>query len=287
MSRLRYGVAASVGSRRCVMLRDVIAHKLPPVDEVVVLGNFNDKMIYCALAELKRVRKQYPGVPAYGFWQTLVCSGLVDGTRRLQAVYFDRDNGQYLYQDETPVAFTGEIRNARPVPAAGYAFDADAVHTIACDTENLRLPEKAALSFEEYERRRSARKFSLAMQFAALAICVGVSLLVYDGKLRAHMAERQQAREVLAAWVESLEARRSDLRQTRVADVPDQRDAIDDLLRLAISVERFTLPETPLERSAFEVQVSPAQWSPVFSAGTRVVEHRRDGLLSLRWGGPR
>ena len=284
MSRLHPGMVVGIRNRHCVMLRDVIAHKLPPVDDVVVLGNFDGKMIYCALSELKRVRKQYPGVPAYGFWQTLACSGLIDKAQRLQVVYFDQANGQYLYQDDIPVAFTGEIRNGRLIPAAGHVFDADTARVIVCDTENIRLPEKATLSFEEYEHRCSARRFRMAVQVATLVVCVGASLLIYNGKLQAHAAEQRQAHAALATRVESLEARKSYLRKTRVGNVPDQRGVLDDLLKFAISIERFTLSETPLERSAFEVQVPSAQWSPVLSVATHVVEHRRDGLLSLRWG---
>lgn len=286
MSRLHPDMVTRIGGQRCVILRDVIAHKLPAVDEVVVLGNFAGNMIYCALSELQRVRGQYPGVPAYGFWQTLACSDLVDKTHHLQAVYFDQDNGQYLYQDEIPAAFTGEIRSGRLIPAAGYVLDSGAVRTITCDTKNLRLPEKAALSFEEYEHRRAARRFRLAVQFATLVICVAASLLVYNGRLRAHAAEQQQARAVLAARVESLEAREAYLRQTRVGEAPEQRGAFDDLLQLVLSVEQFTLPETSLERSAFEVRLPPAQWSPLLAATTHIVEHRRDGFLSLRWRHP-
>ena len=285
MSRLYPGMVTTIRDQRCVMLRDAVAHRLPPTDDILVLEHFDGKMVYCALSELKRARAQYPKLPAYGFWQTLFRSGLVDGKRRLQVVYFDQDNGQYLYQGAASVAFTGEVRNGKLIPAAGYTFDAETAYVISCSTGNLKIPEKAVLSFEEREHRRSSRKIRMMLHFAAFVIFSGAGFLIYDVKRQAYEADQRQLQTALASRAESLETRKAHLRQTRIGDLPDQRELIDDLLRLSISLEKFSLIETPLEHSSFEVR-TPAHLAglpSVFAEGSRTVKHHRDGLLSLYW----
>lgn len=286
MSRFRPGMAATIGGRSCVVLRDVVASKLPPMDDVMVLEQFDGKIIYCALSELKRAREQHPKLPAYGFWQILLCSGLVDKARRIQAVYFDKDDGQYLYQDEASCVFTGEIRNGELIAAAGYTLTSDTAQTVSCDAGNLQLPAQAALSFEERERMHSAGRLRLAVYFSAVAMCMGSALLVYDSKSQRYESGQQAIGEELAAYADLLAERKSRLREVRVGTLPDQRGLVDDLLKLAIVAEDFTLAEASLEDSVFELQTSAdAAWLPlVHLTGIDIVEHRRDGSLSLRWG---
>ncbi len=284
MSVYKPGIEVTIGGCRCVVICDAVAHTLPPSDDVVVLDRLDGRMVYCALSSLKYARERYPGLPAYGFWQVLLSSGLVDKAGRLQAVYFDERNGQYLYQDAA-VAFTGEIRNGALLANGGYALDPSAARVIACEIRDLRLPRKAALSFEERERERVARKFRFASRLAAVAVFLSVALLAYDGKRRSYEADLQVARDALEVRAEALAVRKVALRETRIEKWPDQHATLDDLLHFAIALERFTLPETPLEHTVFEVRVPDPNiyLPPMVSTIVSGVEHRRDGLLSLRW----
>lgn len=289
MNCFRPGVVVTIDGRPCVVLRDVVASKLPLVDDVMVLEQFDAKMVYCALSELKHARERHPRLPAYGFWQILLCSGLVEKTRRLQAVYFDEGDGQYLYQDKTSSTFTGEIRDNELIAAAGHTLAPARIHAISCDVVQLRLPAKAALSFEEREHMRSARKLRLAVHFAAVAVCMGSALLVYAGKSEKYETAEQARREELIAQAGLLADRKSRLQEIRIGTLPDQRSVIDGLLKLAIAAEDFALTETSLEGPVFEIQApGDAAWLPTVPlSGLDIVEHRRDGSLSLRWVGAR
>ena len=279
------GAVMTIKGQRCVVLRDVIAHSLPPSDDLVVIDHFDDRMIYCSLSELKNTRQRYPLLPAYGFWQILFCSQLVNTKDSLQAVYFDEDAGQYLYQSEAKIAFTGEIRHGIPIASAGYVIDADNIRVVVCEVPNLCLPRKAVLSFEEREREKSKRNFDLALRFVAGAIFFGVALFIYDNKLQSYGTEQQAIRDALAGRAEMLSKRKDFLHKTRVRDVPDQQRMLDDLLHLAIGLEKFTLPETSFEHSDFEVRAPnhDIHSSPILSMIVDNVEYHQDGLLSLHW----
>lgn len=283
MSGFAPGAVATVGGQRCVVLRDAVAHALPPADDVVVIERFDGRLVYCAAEELKRARKLGPGLPAYGFWQILLHSEALDKAERLQAVYFDGKNGQYLYQEAPSVFFTGEIRAGRWIAAAGYPLDPASGRVVACDAGRLRLPRKAVLSFEERERRQAARKLRLALHFAAVAVFLGAAWFAYDGKRRGHDAGLQTAHAALELHAEALEARKAGLRETRVGEWPDQRRALDDLLYFAIALEEFALPETPLDGPQFEVRADfpHLRLPPMLTTVVTTVGHRRDGLLSL------
>ena len=293
MSAYQPGAVVNVCGRRCVILRDAVAHTLPPSDDIVVIDRCDGKMIYCALSVLKRAREQYPRLPAYGFWQILFHSGLVNQSERLQAIYFDQNSGQYLYQEGSKVAFTGEIRDRKLIATAGYTLADNVIvgnaAAIRCETQRLRLPRTMVLSFEERERARVARRVRFASGFAALAIFLGAALLAYQNKQRAYDADQKLVLDALATRVDDLAAQKMALQETRIEKWPDQRHKLDDLLRLAIVFERFTLPETPLGDSVFEAQMPDPGIGlpPLVTTVVNSIEHRRDGLLSLRWGSPR
>ncbi len=285
MSACRPGAVVTVAGRRCVVLRDAVVHTLPPADDIVVLDRLDGRMVYCALSELKRAREQHPGLPAYGFWQLLLGSGLVDKGERLQTVYLDGRNGQYLYQDAPAVVFSGEIRDGVLIANGGYAPDPDTARAIVCEVQNLRLPRKAALSFEERERERAARKFRFALQLTSVAAALGVALLIYNGKRHAYDAEQETLRDALAVRAEALAAHKAALEDLRISHWPDQRRTLDELLHLALAFEKFTVPETPLDHSAFEARTpdTDTRLPPLVSGIVESVGHRRDGALSLRW----
>ena len=294
MSRYRPDSTVVIGGQRCAVLRDVVSHVLPTMDDVVVLGRFGELMVYCAAAELERARARHPNLPAYGFWQVLLQSGQVEPADKneLQAVYFDDGGGgregQYLYQGASGVAFTGEIRGGRWIAAGGYTPDPAAACILDCDVASLRLPRRPVLSFEEHERERARRKLRFALRFAAVVVFLGAALATYDGKRRAYVAEQQTLHGALKLRAAALEAYRDALRGTRIEMLPDQRRVLDDLLRFAVALDGFTLDETPLDRSSFVVHTenssdSPIHLLPALAPVVHAVEHRRDGLVSLHW----
>ena len=289
MSACRPGAVVTVEGRRCVVLRDAVAHVLPPSDELVVLGCSDRKMVYCSLPELHRARRRHPGLPAYGFWQILLHSGMVSKDEVLQAIYIDGKDGQYLYQDAVGVAFTGEIRNGVVIANGGYALDPGAARVIGCEVRELRLPAAPALSFEERERRRAARRFRLVLCAGAAAVFLGSALIAYEAERRGAVAALEAARAALEARVETLAAGRAALREKRVSEWPDQRQALERLMNLAIALEEFTLAETPLEHSVLEVQApDPAVLLlPAVATAVSGVRHHRDGRLTLHWSATR
>ncbi len=75
----------------------------------------------------------------------------------------------------------------------------------------------------------------------------------------------------------------------RIGAWPDHCRTLDHLLHFAVAFEKFTLAETPLERSAFAAQ-TPEQGvslSPLAATIVNDIEHRRDGSLTLRRSGSR
>ncbi len=292
MSAWRPGDVAVVGGQRCTVLRDAVAHVLPPSDDVVVIDRFGAAMVYCAADELKRARERHPGLAAYGFWQVIFHSELVDADERLQAVYFGAGDGQYLYRESSAVLFTGEIRSGKLIANAGYALDPGAVRVVECDVRRLRLPRKAVLSFAEREREQTVRKFKLALCLAAAGVFLGTVWFAYDVKRSERDADLQTMRDALEVRADALALRKAELRNTRIGAWPNQRRVLDDLLRFAVALDEFTLPETPLEHSTFEVQTGAGEIEgleaiglpPLLSTVVTAVGHRRDGSLSLRRG---
>ncbi len=290
MSAWRPGGVAVVGGQRCVVLRDAVASVLPPTDDVVVIDRFGAAMVYCAADELKRARKRHPELAAYGFWQVLLHSESADLDERLQAVYFGAGDGQYLYREPPAVLFTGEIRDGKLIANAGYAIDLGTARVIECEVRRLRLPRKAVLSFAERERERTVRKFRFALSFAAVVAFLGAAWVAYDVKRADRDAGLQTMREAFDLRAKALVLRKAELRDTRIGAWPNQRRALDDLLHFAVALEEFTLPETPLDHSAFEVHTRAEETEglellglpPLLSTVVTAVGHRRDGLTSLR-----
>lgn len=292
MSAWRPGEVTVVGGQRCIVLRDAAGCVLPPSDDVVVIERFGEVMVYCAADELKRARERHPGLAAYGFWQVLLHSDLIDEQAPLQAVYFGPGDGQYLYRESPEATFTGEIRAGKLIAGAGCALDLGAARVIECDPARLRLPRRAVLSFAERERERVARRFRFAVCLGGVAVFLAAAWFGYDVKRRGHNADLQTLRGAFEVRAEALTLRKAELRGSRISTWPNQRRALDELLRFTIALEEFALPETPLDYPPFEVQTRfeeaeddgnirlPALLSTVVTA----VGHRRDGSLSLRGG---
>ena len=289
MSIYRPNTVVTIAAQRCVILRDAVTHILPPTDDIVVLERAHGKLIYCALSVLNDAREQYPELPAYGFWQVLLHAGVIDHSVRLQTVYCDREDGQYLYQGDDGVAFSGEIRAGRLIANGVRAVDAHAAQVVNCDPQKLRLPHNPALSFAEREQRRRWHKLRIALYCSAVAVSVCAALLTHHHRQQADETEHQAVRAALQVRIAALSEQRTLLRKTRIGNWPEQRRALDELLTVALAFERFTLAETPLGRAAIEVRVSAAAVSlpPPVDALVNSVQHRKDGTLSLKWNGVR
>ena len=106
----------TIQGQQCILMRDLLGSA--PNDKYTNQEQGGLKVWY-EEESLRETRDGHPDTPVYGFWQTLIASGLIDTKKTLQFIYTadTRDFGYYLYSREgvlhTGSVFQGELQRLR------------------------------------------------------------------------------------------------------------------------------------------------------------------------------
>lgn len=163
------GRLLSVKGANFVLCADDISEEAPDPSSFLLQDSSSEHaQIWINPDEIRRLRSEFPGVPVYGFWQTLLNSKLIE---------FERDA---IVHEEDSSSMTGVMLSIRDKRAhstvlmiggypAGYQVD-DVVTLDDSIIERMVLPKKPALLPDEIQaaERRTTR--------IAVAVCSAVAV---------------------------------------------------------------------------------------------------------------
>ncbi len=243
-----------IRGKDCLFLPDAIAPVLPPLgQQVVVLEEHPEGMVFCSSEGLREVRKTCPEAQIYGYWQMLLASGFVDRDTPLQAVYFgDQDTGQYFMRDSgRRGGATGEIRGGRPLDVSGREILLSTARQIHPKLQQLCLPARAAQSYEDRLREKTRRRNRLLLAFSAFLV-----LAVVTGYLGQAYQEREAAkRELLAREIQDLRFTKEALLKERIVRLPRQEQVLDRFFQVFLHWDQVEVPEQGFHQKQFRASL--------------------------------
>ena len=189
----------SIEGSTCILMRDVLG------------GSTNDKYtsqeqgslrVWYEEQALRETRDAHPKIPVYGFWQSLIASGLIDTSKRLQYIFTteSKDFGYYLYSHEgllhTGSLFHDELQRL-PGPAIQEGITVADGEEITVSISDLKLPDSPLLTHKERIAAAVLVKKKAQQQgFLAVALVSGLALLVDTGLAHHHKSHMKEFSKV-------------------------------------------------------------------------------------------
>lgn len=228
----------SIQGKTCILVRDVLGGA--PSDKYTYLNQGNYKVWYEEQA-LRETREANPDVPVYGFWQTMIASGLLDTKKTLQYIYTSeaRDYGYYLYSSDnvihTGALFQGELQRL-PGKAIQDRITLDDGEEIAVDIDTLKLPNQTLQTHKERVQFAAKQKKQARQQgFLIASLTMGVALLADTGLVfhhEQHMQDYNTAMTELSAAGERLDA----VNRLKLIDWPSQTLPLSNLYQVGTTL---------------------------------------------------
>ena len=167
----------------CLLIEDYIGEAVS--DESLLIEKHGSDFVFCALAELKRLRREHPGLPVYGIWQILIASGAVERLEKgnTHTIYFDesKKTGQNIefHQGRTKTTSLTLYGDAGAGEGVGV-----------CE---LVLPESPIRSLTEQVSLKRSRRRTRVGRYAGAAVATGVAFFVsnlFIGQVAESRADR-------------------------------------------------------------------------------------------------
>ena len=255
----------SIRGKDCLFLPDAIAPVLPPLgQQVVVLEERPEGMVFCSSEGLREARKTCPEAQIYGYWQMLLASGFVDRDAPLQAVYFgDQSTGQYFMRDSGQRAgATGEIREGRPLDITGREILLSTARQIRPKLQQLCLPARVAQNYEDRLHEKTRRRNRLLLAFYAFLV-----LAVVTGYwVQAYQEREVEKRELLAREIQDLRTTKEALLKERIVRLPRQEQVLDRFFQVFLHWDMAEVPEQGFHQKQFRARLGKSDRDPGIDA---------------------
>lgn len=219
---LTMGTPITLGGEPAIVVKDHVG----PGDRVTIQdpalvseANRHRNAIWISEKVISELRREYPDVPIFGFWQVLIASGLVDRTE--YQVYLqsgqtpEEGAGPYLHLVNGFIEHSGEFRAGRPLmDMTRFITDHD-YRVIEVNESRLKRPADFAKTRselrKEYETWRRTR-------YSRWGIAAGLGLaLAYTAQLGVEWVDgsRQATAEQLEDEIARLERMQSRQEESR------------------------------------------------------------------------
>lgn len=218
----------TIQGQQCILMRDLLGSA--PNDKYTSQEQGGLKVWY-EEESLRETREGHPNTPVYGFWQTLIASGLIDTKKTLQFLYTadTRDFGYYLYSREdvlhTGSMFQGELQRL-PGPAIADGITIADGEEITVALEELKLPQHSLRTHKERVKTAAEqKKKTQQVAFLSVAAIAGAGLLVDTGfayQHEQHMKAYQRANNQLHMVEQTLD----EINKQKLVNWPAQQSSL-------------------------------------------------------------
>lgn len=225
----------TIQGQQCILMRDLLGSA--PNDKYTSQEQGGLKVWY-EEDSLRETRDGHPNTPVYGFWQTLIASGLIDTKKTLQFLYTadTRDFGYYLYSREgvlhTGSVFQGELQRL-PGPAIADGITIADGEEITVAQEDLKLPQHSLRTHKERVKAAAEqKKKTQQVAFLSVAAIAGAGLLVDTGlayQHEQHMEAYQRANNQLHMVEQTLD----EINKQKLVNWPAQQSSLVKLYNIS------------------------------------------------------
>lgn len=185
----------TIEGQPCILIRDVLGGA---ANEKYTSQEQGSLKVWYEEQSLRETRDAHPNLPVYGFWQSLIASGLINTSKRLQYIFTSdtKDFGYYLYthndQLHTGSLFHDELQRL-PGPAIQEGITISDGEEISVSIADLKLPDTPLLTHKERIAAAVTRKKKSQQQgFLAVALVGGFALLADTGLAHHHKSHMQE-----------------------------------------------------------------------------------------------
>lgn len=225
----------TIEGQPCILMRDVLGGA--PSDKYTSQEQSNLRVWYEEEA-LRETHAAHPKIPVYGFWQSLIASGLIDTSKPLQYIYTtdSRDFGYYLYSQDGQL-HTGSLFNEELQRLPGLAIQEgitiDNGEEITVSITDLKLPKSPLLTHKERIQAIAANKKKAQQQgFFTVALVSGIALLIDTGLAYHHDDHMDKFNQFNAEHLLSEQALAAVYRQ-KLAEWPEQSKALSSVYQVS------------------------------------------------------
>jgi len=253
----------TIEGKQCILMRDLLGDA---PNSKYTSQSQNTLQVWYEEEALRETREAHPDTPVYGFWQTLIASGLIDTKKPLQYIFTTetRDFGYYLYSNNS-LLHTGSLFNDElqrlPGPAIADGISLADGEEITVDPTELKLPQFPLRTHKErIKAAAESKKKSQQRAFLSISAIVAAGLLADTGlayQHEEHMEAFKKANTELHIAEQTLDA----INKRKLVDWPNQKASLSDLYQISSLLQNSKLSGEitflPNKSSVIEVSEIP------------------------------
>lgn len=257
------GQPIQVANQEVVLVVDKINPK--KVSEKSTVISKEDIVVTVNSQEIDSLKKQYPDNDFYGFWSSLLISGIIE-PNGLQVYYTSESDGYYIYTKDSEVLETGVLTmNHAP---SNYKLNFNTAKSIEFELSEVKLPVLKIKSTADIYRNLQGKKDDLkkgVVRGAFLSTLILAGSMYFMDKMEEmvsfEITENKNMDKSLSAMFENV-------RRTTLQEKVDQTSDLTKILNLnTVSAGNFLIPSQDLiskkKRQAFISSVVPNPSSEV------------------------
>lgn len=214
----------NIQGKQCILMRDLLGSA---PDNKYTSQEQGGLQVWYEEESLRETREGHPDTPVFGFWQTLIASGLIDTQKSLQFIFTteSRDFGYYLYSRggvlHTGSLFQDELQRL-PGPAIADGVTIEDGEEISVELEELQLPQHPLRTHKERVRAVGEQKKKTQQRvFLAAAAIVGLGLVI-DTTLAYRHDNYMQDYQLASAKLHIAEQSLAAINKQKMVNTPDQ-----------------------------------------------------------------
>jgi hypothetical protein len=210
--------------------------------------------------ELDNLKSKYPDSDFYGFWSSLLISGVVE-PNGLQIYYTSDIDGYYIYTKNSIVIETG-VMTTNHIPS-NYKLDIKKAREIIIGVEDIRLPKEKIKSAADVYRslinRKNEVKRGLIRGSFIAVIILSIFAYVLDD-LQTKAIDKKSENKTIA---ESLNQIFDNIKKTKNLTSIDQEIDLKKVLNIYnVSGGNFEIPKVKLDKKGKEALLHPSIPNP-------------------------
>ena len=233
-----------IKGKQCLIVADSVSHTLP-TSGVVLLEQVDGFNIFCLAAELSEKKATYPGLPIYGYWQTLYTSKRWHPNNGVVAYRYN-NRGQYVAIDlDEKTAISGEVVDGNAVATVGEHFNQDKIQWIEINTDEIILPNHSVMTMAEQVAKRgeSNKTISAIVGCTVFSLIVGLVSGAWFANSKTEDLETQRA--VLITELTKARNAFTELKKTKLATIPNQYQILQLVEELSW-IDGIEIPNTKI-----------------------------------------
>ena len=211
-----------IGGKRCLVIADVISSQIESGIECVLLATVDQSTyIYCHTQAITEARQAHPGLPVYGYWQTLFENERWTPKDGICAYQNEHGSGQYVQRNRTTTT-SGEVRGGVAIAMPGETVNADEIEWLDIETTTLKAPKPAMTWDERAAQKRSSRQ-QVFLRAGAGVVAAFVGIILGTVGIEATRSSLSAQQEQLEVAIEQANVEVGQLSKTRLLEYPNQQ----------------------------------------------------------------